>query len=136
MKNIILIVSLFIVSLNASLTVQQIENMVVKIHKKRVGVSLKILERTQSPFILAEGDMNTTKSSVTTEIKDRVKITLHAIMSDKAYINDGWKKVDDSVMGYTLKYIGKKGVVLRYNNNIKKIFLHKKSNDLIKIEER
>jgi len=135
MKNIILIVSLLVVSLNASLTVQQIENMVVKIHKKRVGVSLKILERTKNPFTLVEGDMNTTEA-IDTETQENIKITLHAIMGDKAYVNDGWKKVDDNVMGYTLKYIGKKGVVLRHNNNIKKIFLHKESNDIIKIEER
>ena len=57
-------------------------------------------------------------------------------MGDKAYINDGWSKVNDNIKDYTLKYIGKKGVVLRYKNKIKKIFLHKSSNDIIKIEER
>jgi len=135
MKNIIVIVSLLVVSLNASLSVEQIENMVVKIHKKRVGVSLNILERAKDPFSLTIEDVNTT-ASVIDKAKDNVKITLHAIMGDKAYINDGWSKVNDNIKDYTLKYIGKKGVVLRYKNKIKKIFLHKSSNDIIKIEER
>ena len=52
MKNIIVIVSLLVVSLNASLTVEQIENMVVKIHKKRLVLVLIVLERAKDPFSL------------------------------------------------------------------------------------
>jgi len=35
-----------------------------------------------------------------------------------------------------LKYIGKRGVVLRNGNQIKKLFLHDNKNDFIKIEGR
>ena len=44
--------------------------------------------------------------------------------------------LDDAVMGYTLKYIGDRGVVLRNENHIKKLFLHKTGDNLIKLEER
>ena len=57
-------------------------------------------------------------------------------MNGKAYINESWKSIDETVMGYTLKFVGKKGVVLRSGNNIKKLFLHKKRDNLIMLEER
>ena len=57
-------------------------------------------------------------------------------MSGKAYINDAWKAIDDTVMGYTLKYVGKRGVVLRNGNHIKKLFLHKERDNFITIEGR
>ncbi len=135
MKNIVLIVSLLTVSLYANLSVQQIEKMVHKIHEKRVGFDLKILQSTKNPFVVMEEDNNVTKF-VIPEVKEDAKISLHAIMGGKAYINDGWKDINNSVMGYTLKYIGKRGVVLRNGNHIKKLFLHEDRDSFIKIEGR
>jgi hypothetical protein len=57
-------------------------------------------------------------------------------MSGKAYINNSWKKVGDTILGYTVKYIGKRGVVLRNGNTVKKLFLGKSKKNLIMLEER
>ena len=135
MKNTILIVSLLTASLHANLSVEQIENMVLKIHEKRVGFDLETLESTKNPFVVLKEDENVA-TFVIPEKNEDVKISLHALMSGKAYINDGWKDINETVMGYTLKYVGKRGVVLRNGNHIKKLFLHEEKDNFIKIEGR
>jgi len=136
MKNIVLIVSLLTASLYANLSVDQIEKMVHKIHEKRVGFDLDILESTKNPFVVLEEENNVTTFVIPQKVTEDVKISLHAIMGGKAYINEGWKDVNDTVLGYTLKYIGKRGVVLRNGNHIKKLFLHEDRDNFIKIEGR
>jgi len=135
MKNTILIISLLTASLNADLSVDQIENMVLKIHEKRIGFDLDTLETTKNPFVVLQEDTNVT-TFVIPEKNEDVKISLHALMAGKAYINEGWKDINETVMGYTLKYIGKRGVVLRNGNHIKKLFLHEEKDNFIKIEGR
>ncbi len=135
MKNAIFIVLVFTASLYADLSVDQIEHMISKIHEKRQGADLEILERTKEPFVRLKEE-NNIKSFVIPTKSEEVKISLHAIMNGKAYINDGWKSIDDMVMGYTLKHIGKRGVVLRNENHIKKLFFHKKRDNFIMVEER
>ena len=136
MKNLILITSLlFSVSAYANLSAEQIENMVKKIHEKRVGADLSTLEMTKEPFIRVKEEDNVTTVVLPTEAVEE-KVSLHAIMGGKAYINDGWKDVNDTVMGYTLKYVGKRGVVLRNGNHIKKLFLHEEKDNFITIEGR
>ncbi len=135
MKNTIFIVLVFTASLYADLSVNQIEQMIVKIHEKRPGANLETLETTKEPFVRLEKENNVTIFVVPKKFEE-VKISLHAIMSDKAYINDAWKSIDDMIMGYTLKHVGKRGVVLRNGNHIKKLFLHKNRDDIIKIEGR
>jgi len=135
MKNTILIISLLTASLNADLSVDQIENMILKIHEKRVGFDLNTLETTKNPFVVLQEDTNVT-TFVIPEKNEDVKISLHALMGGKAYINEGWKDINETVMGYTLKYIGKRGVVLRSGNHIKKLFLHEEKDNFIKIEGR
>ena len=136
MKNIVLIVSLLTASLYANLSVDQIEKMVHKIHEKRVGFDLDILESTKNPFVVLEEENNVTTFVIPKKATEDVKIALHAIMGGKAYINEGWKDINDTVLGYTLKYIGKRGVVLRNGNHIKKLFLHEDRDNFIKIEGR
>ena len=135
MKNTILIVSFLTASLYADLSVGQIENMILKIHEKRVGYDLATLETTQSPFVALAEEDNITRIIVPEE-NDNVKISLHALMAGKAYINDAWKDINETIMGYTLKYVGKRGVVLRNGNHIRKLFLHEKKDNFIKIEGR
>ncbi len=135
MKKTLCIVSLLTVSLHADLSVEQIEKMVSMIHEKRVGVKLETLEATKEPFILVQEENNVT-TFVVPEHVEEVKLSLHAIMNGKAFINESWNSVDDTIMGYTLKHVGKKGVVLRNGNNIKKLFLHQKRDSFITLEER
>ena len=135
MKKILFIISLLTVSLYADLTVEQIQEMVMKIHEKREGVKLETLETTKEPFVRLEEEDNVT-TFVIPKKAEEVKLSLHAVMNGKAYINEAWMGIDDTILGYTLKYVGKKGVVLRSGNNIKKLFLHKKRDNLIKLKER
>ena len=135
MKNTIFIVLVFTASLYADLSVNQIEQMVSKIHEKRQGANLDILEATKEPFVRLVKENNVTTFVAPTK-SEKIKISLHAIMSGKAYINDSWIGVDDTVMGYTLKHVGNRGVVLRNGNHIKRLFLHKERDNIIMIEGR
>jgi hypothetical protein len=134
MKNILLLLLPCTIVLNADLSVEQIQKMVVSIHEKREGVKLETLDTTVNPFVRLEAESNGTTFS--TPVKEEKKLALHAIVNGKAFINDAWSNVGDTIMGYTLKYVGKRGVVLRDGNHIKKLFLHQKRDSFIKLEER
>ena len=135
MKKIILLLIAATLLLNADLSVDQIEKMVYKIHEKREGVDLTTLNDTKEPFIIGENN-ETFVETIKKEEKKDAKLVLHSIVNGKAYINDSWASVDDSILGYTLKFIGKRGVVLRNGNHIKKLYLRKKRDSFIKLEER
>ena len=129
----LLIVFILLTSLmQADLSVKKIQDMVSKIHKQRKGIKLETLESTKEPFVPLQEESNITLSVV--PMKEEKKMLLHAILNGKAYINDGWKSLDSIVGGYTLKYIGEKGVVLRSGNQIKKLFLYKKRENFITVE--
>jgi len=135
MKNIFLLLMALTVLLSADLSVEQIEKMVYKIHEKREGVKLDTLNATPEPFIIGENNVTFVEETKSVEKKE-AKLVLHAIVNGKAYINDSWSNVDDSIMGYSLKFIGKRGVVLRNGNHIKKLYLRKERDNFIKLEER
>lgn len=135
MKKIFLLLLPLTVFLNADLSVEQIQKMVIQIHEKREGVKLATLENTKDPFIRLEQAENNVTILSTGETQE-AKLALHAIVNGKAYINDAWSSIDDVIMGYTVKFIGAKGVVLRNGNHIKKLFLHEERDNFIKLEER
>jgi len=135
MKKIFFLLLLLTVFLSADLSMEQIEKMVYKIHQKREGIKLDTLNNTKEPFAI--GENNVTFVEVIKKVeKKEAKLELHAIINGKAYINDRWSSLDDNIMGYTLKFIGKKGVVLRNGNHIKKLYLRKIRDSFIKLEER
>lgn len=136
MKKIFMIIIALTLFLSADLSVQQIQEMVNRIHEKREGVKLETLEDTKEPFVRLEENNNTSTFVIPTVVKEEAKLNLHAIMNGKAYINDHWLKEGENILGYELKYIGKRGVVLRNENHIKKLFLRKNKNNFITIEER
>ncbi|OQX49765.1 MAG: hypothetical protein B5M46_03760 [Epsilonproteobacteria bacterium 4484_20] len=135
MKKLLLIPGLFVLSLNADLSVEEIQNMIVKIHEKRKGADLATLDKTKEPFVVREEENNVTVYIAPVIEQEEARLSLHAIMNGRAYINDSWQSVDDRILGYTLKYIGKRGVVLQNGNQIKKLFLHENRDDFIKIAE-
>jgi len=135
MKKLLLIPGLLLLSLNADISVEQIQNMIVKIHEKRKGADLTILDNTKEPFVVKELEDNTTVYVAPVMMQEEAKLSLHAIMNGKAFINDSWKSIDDKILGYTLKYVGKRGVVLKNGNQIKKLFLHEKRDSFITIAE-
>ncbi len=136
MKKIILVLVTLSMALQADLSVKQIQEMVNKIHEKREGVKLETLKETKEPFVHVFVDNNVSTLVVTTVKTKEDKLILHAIVNGKAYINESWIKIDDKILGYDLKFIGKRGVVLRNENHIKKLFLRKKRDSFIKLEER
>ena len=135
MKKIIILISLLSSMVYADLSVEQIRDMVTKIHEKREGIKLETLENTKEPFVRLQEENNITTFVIPVNAGE-TKLSLHAILNGKAYINDAWKRVDETIGGYTVKYIGKKGVVLRNKNQIKKLFIHKKRENFIMIEGR
>ena len=121
-------------SIYADLSMDQIRDMVQKIHDKREGINLETLSQTREPFVRLQEENNVTTFVIPME-KENTKLSLNAILNKAAYINGEWKGIDDNISGYTVKYIGKKGVVLRNDNQIKKLFLHKKRENFITIKE-
>jgi len=137
MKHILILLFSFTTFSCADLSVKQIQEMVNKIHEKREGIKLETLENTKEPFVrLEENNSTSTFVIPTKKIVEEAKLILHAIVNEKAYINDRWMSEGESILGYNLKYIGNRGAVLRNDNHIKKLFLRKKRNNFITIEER
>jgi len=137
MKKLFLFLSTMTIILHADLSVQQIEEMVHKIHKEREGVKLETLEDTKEPFVRLQEENNVSTFVIpTVKTAEEAKLVLHAIVNGRAFINDSWVNVDDNILGYKLKYIGNKGVVLRNENHIKKLFLRKEKDSFIKLEEK
>ena len=138
MKNTTLLILSATILASANLSVKQIENMVLKIHKKRPGADVSMLDKTHEPFaIKVIQETNQTKETITaiTQTKE-AKLELHALMADKAFINNKWLEVNSTIDGYQLKYIGKRGVVLQSGNNIKKLIFNDQKNSIIKLEGR
>lgn len=141
MKKILIILGLMTSFIYADLSLAEIQKMVTKIHEKRAGVNLETLEETKEPFVRLEEDENNVSTFVIPE-KDKeieaedVRLILHAIVNGKAYLNDEWVKIGNSILGYTLKHIGKRGVVLRNGNRIKKLFLKKQQESFILLKEK
>jgi len=119
----------------ADIGMSQIENMVKKIHEKREGIKLESLEETPEPFVRLVKDNNVTTFLIPKQDKEK-KMSLYAIVNKRAYINNKWVSEGENILGFTLVYIGKKGVVLRSGNQIKKLFLHENKNNLIKISKK
>ncbi len=125
---ILLLALLIPYGLNADISIDKIKQMVEQIHKKRKGVSLTRLDQTQEPFVelVVTDDGREAVIRRATERIPEVKMKLHAIMNGKAFINKKWVKKGEQVSAFTLVHIGKRGVVLKNNTTIKKLFLHTK----------
>ena len=136
MKKILIYAFTLSIFLYADLSVNQIQEMVNKIHKKREGVKLTTLDNTKEPFVRLDSNNNSSTYVIPTVKSDEAKLVLHAIVNGKAYINDRWINLNDKLFGYQLKFIGNRGVVLRNENHIKKLFLRKKKDNFIKLEEK
>ena len=132
MKKLLIILILLTSLMHADISVNQIRDMVTKIHKQRAGISLETLKSTKEPFMHIQKESNVTSPVVPKKVE--TNMVLHSILNGKAYINNGWKSLDSIVDGYTLKYIGEKGVVLRNENQIKKLFLRKNRENFITVE--
>ena len=134
MRKIVIFGFFFSTFVFADLSVEQIREMVIKIHEQREGIKLETLETTKEPFVRMQEEDNITIFVIPEKASEEKKLELHSILNGKAYINEEWFKVEDIVGGYVLKYIGRNGVVLRNANQIRKLFLRKKRENFIIVE--
>ena len=117
----------------ASVAMQEIDKMIAQIKEPRTGIALKELSTIPNPFVTVKKDVNITKVFVPK--KKEEKSVLGGIVNRKAYINGAWHKEGDDVAGYTLQYVGAKGVVLVDGARIRRLFLHEKMEGIIMIKE-
>ena len=117
----------------SSVATQEIDRMIAKIKEPRKGIRLKELSSIPNPFVTVKKDINITRVFVPKKIEANME--LGGIVNRKAYINGSWRKEGDDVSGYTLQYVGTRGVVLVDDTRIKRLFLHEKREDIITIKE-
>jgi len=77
MKKIFLLLLPLTVLLNADLSVEQIQKMVVSIHEKREGVKLATLEGTESPFVQLQDENNVTTFCTGGNRRSKIGITCY-----------------------------------------------------------
>jgi hypothetical protein len=130
MKRLIINTLLSTLFLSADVATDEIDNMITKIKAPRQGVDLKELSATLNPFVaINQNDVNET--IVFAPKKKYTKMLLGGIMNKRAFINDAWYREGDNVSDYILKHIGRNGVVLVKDKQIKKLFLHEKQENII-----
>ncbi len=106
--------------------------MVHKIRDKRKGIDMSQLEYTENPFVSVQKDDNQTTTVVFKPKKVEIKLSVDAVINQKARINGKWMEVGDTIADYNVSHIAS-GVVTLYradNNSTKQIFIFKKKNIL------
>ena len=108
--------------LQAELTVQKIDEMVVKIQGKRQSKVKVDFEKVVSPFVIVfQDEANSTAVIKTAE--QEVSFKLSAIMNDRAKINGRWVKPGEVIQGYKVVSVGEDRVELKKGNRRVKLFL-------------
>ena len=133
MKRAILTIGFIATFACSDVATQAIDNMVTQIKKPRKGIALKKLSSTPDPFVVVKKDINVT--NIIVPKAKRKDLVLGGIVNHQAYIDGAWHKEDDNISGYTLKYVGTRGVVLVDGEHIKRLFLHKKREELVTMKE-
>ena len=121
--------SLFLWS--GSLSPTEITEMISKIKKERVGISIEKLESTVNPFIIVKikKEENLTKEKpvmLVPEVLVEPTYSLDAILNHAAFINKKWYKKGSKIDQYTITHIGKRVVTLKSSEKEKTLSLKKK----------
>ncbi len=125
MKKLIIFTLLLSLSCNAELSIGQIDNMVLKIQKKRVSKMDIDYKTVPSPFIVIKKD----KDSNTTIVKSpthKISFDLSAIINNSAFINGRWYKVGDMMNDYNVTNISGSEVKLQKGKSVIELFLPNK----------
>jgi len=123
---------------SASLSSSEITNMVSKIKKERVGISLGQLDATQNPFLLQEVPKEVIEKEIESvevvapRLVERV-YTLKSILNKAAFIDSKWYRKGDTLGNYTIGHISSKSVLLKSANGNKLLALKKKKKKFIEI---
>ena len=120
---------------SVALSASDVHDMKIKkIKEEREGVSKEKLETTKEPFAIIKQQEEIKVMVIPDIVKEsKATFTVNALMEEKAFINGNWHVEGDVIQGYTLGYVGTKGVVLRKDNEVKKVFLQKRSKSTLNI---
>ena len=122
---------------SVSLSQTEITDMVSKIKEERMGITLRTLDGTLSPFILKEKEKIPEKVEgkvvVPTVIEKAYK--LKAILNNAAFINKKWYKKGDKIDNYKVGFIRATSVTLKNSSGNKTLSLEKKNKKFIKLNQ-
>jgi hypothetical protein len=132
---ITILVSSFLSS--ASLSHEEITEMITKIKEERVGISLEKLENTANPFIINKKKKVVKKieKEEAVEVRQEVDYKLHAILNHAAFINGKWYKRGDKLGLYHIVYIGKHSVDIRSEFGNKRLHIKKRENKFMNLNK-
>ena len=141
-KDLIVKISIYIVLLSSflfskSLSSTEIQKMVAKIKKERVGIGLAKLEGTGNPFPIRivekkEPIVEKIVEDIVEMIPEEVHI-LKAIFNNKVFINKKWYKRGDSVGTYKVGAISSDSVVLESATAKRILSLNKTKKNFIQL---
>jgi len=132
MSKKIWLIGLLVLPLYADLSIEEMETMVEKIKAKRAGANIEKDSKFISPFVMIQQDKN---SSVMEEPKTTsVVFVLGGIINNKAFLNNKWVKIGETIEGYTLTEIAENSVTLVQEDHTIKVFL-KKSKSILQVNE-
>ncbi|NOQ30722.1 MAG: hypothetical protein GQ570_06335 [Helicobacteraceae bacterium] len=146
MKYIILIGLAFSISFSAKIDLKIIDEQIIAIKPKRVGVDVKSITKLKDPFIFLKEKTKdgkvvkgrgtkVTKKGVTRKAKPKKpKIKLMAILNQNALITNKWYKLNSRVYGYTIVKIQPDRIVLKAKNRKTKILFLYTKNKKIKMK--
>ncbi len=131
MKKILFINTLFLsLVYSASLSSEEIINMVSKVKEERSGISIEKLNGTANPFILKVKKRTPVKKEGEKQVAaPRVEVvyTLDAILNHAAFINKKWYKKGDKLGEYKVGYISKDSVTLLSSGGNKTLTIKNKN---------
>ena len=139
MKNIILILSMFLTTQLLSNELDWVDQQIKAIKPPRTGMKNREINGLKNPFIyLRKNDKDkkgqvvasankrsVSKTASKTRLKSSKVFTLGLVMNNKAMINGSWYKAGEKVNGYKVSEV-KRGSVLLTKNK-KKLLLSTKS---------
>jgi len=144
MKNILLILSLFIATCTIANELKWVDEQIQAIKPPRSGISKSQIDMIQNPFIFlkqeskekpakkvpASRKSTISKQKISTSTRNKLSkksasFTLSAIINKSALINGKWYELHSKVGAYTLSSIDVNSVVLSYKK--KKVFLSTRS---------
>ncbi|BAF70115.1 hypothetical protein [Nitratiruptor sp. SB155-2] len=127
MGNKLLIISLFAYTVFASSQFKGIDDLIVKIKQKRVGLSPIVINNIPNPFV-DEKKLNQLAKKNKMRSKKNHILKLYAIFQDRAKINGRWYTIGNKIASYKITSIyPDKGVVyLSSKHRIVRLYLQKK----------
>ncbi|MBD3793072.1 MAG: hypothetical protein IE889_02785 [Campylobacterales bacterium] len=117
----------------ASLSQEEINNMVEQIKKERAGINLDRLKDTPNPFAIVKAPEVEEKVGVIQPVKNEESVAyeLTAILNRAAFINGKWYKAGESLGIYKVISVNKNSVTLRYGTETKVLGMPEKKKKFI-----